>query len=309
MKKVTLMFARLVCAVALLAFAPAGARAQAAFEPGAVAVEPGAEEAAARQELKVMTWNIHGGEGCRLAPRAYLDKVETEIRRHRRLDLIALQEVHRGQANTLATRLGFYSHFVEMRRCGSNERDFGLAILSRHYFGVNGKEATLPAGACRDVIRKVAAVTVRVHGKLVHFYATHLTACGGAEGQAAQIARLRAFIRRDLERPGRRGPFRAVLVGDFNVKPFDAPYFDLTGEFRDVWREAPRPTLANLEGLTYETTNLWARIDYVFLRQDSGLRPRELRVTDPQTIFRTFGTRKKSGVPDHLPVVARFTFE
>jgi endonuclease/exonuclease/phosphatase family metal-dependent hydrolase len=70
------------------------------------------------------------------------------------------------------------------------------------------------------------------------------------------------------------------LVGDFNAKPFDMPYFIVTNYFKDAWEEAGHPTLSNPNGYTFQTTALEARIDYVFLAQKSGLRARDVKVTE-----------------------------
>lgn len=300
----SLMFLTLV-----LCLAPGQALAQTIDEAAAQASQPQDEATASSRGLKVMTWNLRGGAGCDLASERYLDAVEAEIRRHRNLDVIALQEVHRVQANKLAVHLGFFLHFVQMKGCNNNARDFGIALLSRHYFGVNGKEKELTNFSCDSVKRMVASITVRIQGRLVHIYATHLTACGGPEGQSQQVREILDFINQDRNSPRRRGKFRPILLGDFNAKPFDAPYFIITNDFKDAWEEGGHPTLLNPNGYTFQTTALEARIDYVFLGQESGLKAKDVKVTDPETLFRIFNTRNSNKLPDHLPVIARLSYE
>jgi endonuclease/exonuclease/phosphatase family metal-dependent hydrolase len=293
----------------VLCLAPEQALAQITDEPKAEASQPSDATAASNRGLKVMTWNLRAGAGCDLVSERYLDAVEAEIRRHKKLDVIALQEVHRVQANRLAVHLGFFLHFVQMRGCDNNARDFGIAILSRRYFGVNGKEKELTNFSCDSVKRMVASITVRIRGRLVHIYATHLTACGGPEGQAKQVREILDFIDQDRNSPRRRGKFRPILLGDFNAKPFDAPYFIVTNDFKDAWEEGGHPTLFNPDGDTFQTTALEARIDYVFLGWESGLKAEDVKVTDPETLFRIFNTRDSKKLPDHLPVIARLSYE
>jgi len=87
------------------------------------------------------------------------------------------------------------------------------------------------------------------------------------------------------------------------------PYFIVTNYFKDAWEEAGRPTLFNPNGYTFQPTALEARIDYVFLDQKSGLGARDVKVTDPETLFRIFHTRNSKNLPDHLPVIARLSYE
>lgn len=189
-------------ALALLA-APHAARAQVQAQGAGVAIP------SAASELKVMTWNIRGGrahpetkktQGCK--PNFdldYMNGIVTEIKSHAGLDVVALQEVYRAQAGHLISRLDGRLgqsprlYFVATLNCGPGpDDDYGIAIISRYQF-VEGSEKS--ARLCRTSSDKplgewpfftprcpgkmqeprvLARVIIRVDGRPVHIYNTHL---------------------------------------------------------------------------------------------------------------------------------------
>lgn len=281
-------------------------------------------------DLRVMTWNIRGGQTEKRGPEVrvvpctpnrtpgYLNNVEQEINRHEGLDVIALQEVYRSQAETLARNLaashGFHPrpYFVETRSCagGPASNDFGLAIISRHPF-LDVEKRALYTHFCDGLEeRMLARVIIRVQGRPVHVYNTHLTACGGAFAQTREVLDIRAQVNRDRSRP-REFAFRPVLMGDFNAGPTSVAYKAIrTGLFLDAWREAN----GDDPGKTFDTFSPHARIDYIFVGSGGVFRVDHAQRTSKQTLFDVFDLENPNAgrdfnkVPDHLPVIAHMSY-
>lgn len=238
-------------------------------------------------ELKVMTWNIDGG-GCgtdrSMAPFA-------QVIRDHSPDVVAIQEIHRDQALRLARAAGFYPpYFVQTKDC--RRADFGLAIMSRYPFEAGSqKEYSFfvfnhPLDTWRGEFRKMIGVNIRLGGQLIRIYDTHLTAIGKSfryrnyfrEQQVGVI--LRSIIRDE----GNPGPsVWPILMGDFNSQPGTYPYVLVQRMFED----------ANPH---HNTTSEGTRVDYIFLRRNTGL-----SIVDA-------GVLSTGSLSDHFPVLARLSF-
>jgi endonuclease/exonuclease/phosphatase family metal-dependent hydrolase len=281
-------------------------------------------------DLNVMTWNIRGGQTEKRGGRIhfvpctpnrtpnYLHNVQEEINRHAGLDVIALQEVYRSQAETLARNLatsqGFHPrpYFVETLSCagGPAANDFGIAIISRHPF-LDVEKRTLYTPLCdRSEERMLARVIIKVQGRPIHVYNTHLSACGGAFAQTREVFEIRAQVNRDQDRP-RDFAFRPVLMGDFNVGPNSTPYRTIRlGLFLDAWREMHGDATGN----TFDTFSPHARIDYILVGSGGVFKVEHAQVTNKQKLFDVFDLEKPNAgkdfnkVPDHLPVVAHMSY-
>ncbi|HYY93322.1 MAG TPA: endonuclease/exonuclease/phosphatase family protein, partial [Pyrinomonadaceae bacterium] len=111
--------------------------------------------ATAQNRVTVMTWNVHGGNppaamgtgtnNCAPSsipdPRATMAKVEQVVAQYNnkhqsaKIDVIALQEIHRDQAVKLAQLLHYPApYFVVTAQCNKNnsQSDYGTAILTPH---------------------------------------------------------------------------------------------------------------------------------------------------------------------------------
>jgi endonuclease/exonuclease/phosphatase family metal-dependent hydrolase len=281
-------------------------------------------------DLNVMTWNIRGGQtekrggSIHVVPCTpnttpnYLHNIEEEINRHEGLDVIALQEVYRSQAETLARNLaasrGFHPrpYFVETRSCagGPAANDFGIAIISRHPF-LDVERRALYTPLCNQLEeRMLARVIIKVQGRPIHVYNTHLSACGGAFAQTREVIEIRAQINRDRDR-SRDFAFRPVLMGDFNVGPGSIPYQTIRlGLFLDAWREVH----GDAPGNTFDTFSPHARIDYILVGSGGVFKVDYAQLTNKQALFDVFDLEKPNAgrdfnkVPDHLPVVAHMSY-
>jgi len=289
-------------------------------------------------DLKVMTWNIHGGQrvgpGCHATIPCqlnqtvkYLPHVLDEINRHEGLDVIALQEIYRSQAVSLAQNLaithGFHPrpYFVETRSCGAtgaSNNDFGIAIISRHPFidvdRVNlDKDNLFLVG--REM-RMLARVIIRVGGRRVYVYNTHLAPNDFL--RIREVPRLREQVFKDK---GNQRDFRPVLMGDFNAQPGSNTYRDIReGLFLDAWRETHTRECTPFSrgsdnGCTFDTFAPDTRIDYILPGSGGVFRVDFAQVTSNRSLFDVFGLGRTPNartdcnkVPDHLPVVAHLSY-
>jgi endonuclease/exonuclease/phosphatase family metal-dependent hydrolase len=325
-------------ALALLA-APHAARARARPQVAA------ASASSAASELKVMTWNMRGGnaiknpgeephtQACKLNPDPnYLKGIEREIRGHAGLDVVALQEVYQSQADLLRTRLAGHMgrrpslYFVATINCKRIDDKYGIAIISRYQFSAgSGKsvglcrsssdkpaldERPFTAPTCpRDELRVLARVIIVVGGRPVHIYNTHLPPKTGVHSGMMDV--IFSQVKRDR-------PDRAVLLGDFYAPPGSAGYYKLTGgRFRDAWLGAGRDRKAcdaEGSGFTHPTLNVSRRFDYVFIGK--GFRVADAWLTCTEDLREVFGLPKRGpsrdpekplykSVPDHLPLTVR----
>jgi endonuclease/exonuclease/phosphatase family metal-dependent hydrolase len=156
--------------------------------------------------LRIMTWNIHGGGPTRR--NRDLRRVVALVERHRP-DIVALQEIDaRGAADPamppfefLANALG--SHAAEARLILAADGEAGHALISRfplrdilrHDVSLAGREP-----------RAAIEATVETPGGPLHVVAAHLgLSFRERRHQAAHLAKV-----------ARAGPPNSVVLGDFN---------------------------------------------------------------------------------------------
>jgi endonuclease/exonuclease/phosphatase family metal-dependent hydrolase len=173
-----------------------------------------AEQASEPATLRVLTYNIHHGEGrdgrfdlFRLA----------EVMRGAQPDLIALQEVDRwteraggvDQLAELAALLGMHAEFGRAIDLAGGQ--YGVAILSRWPMQ-DVENRPLPAS---EGYEKRTALTVRVRageaGPWIRFSSTHLDNSRDVEEKLAQARRLNELLAVDDD--------LSLLAGDFNARP------------------------------------------------------------------------------------------
>jgi len=295
----------------------------------------------AAPELKVMTWNIRGGQVIKIGGETYpkrcrpnldedyLTGIAKEIRTHAGLDVIALQEVYRGQVDSLKPLLFTYFgrepdiYFAATLSCDRGpDDDFGIAIISRYKFS-EGSEKRVPLCHPSPLLeppadvpkcptnepRVLARVEIRVGGDPIHIYNAHFEPGGSLHRRMAELV-IRQF---DEDNPD-----RAVLLGDFYMAPKrSAAYKVILREFRDAWLGADadeRKDCSGGEGLTHPTLKPTQREDYVFVTD--GFRVDGARVTCTGDLREIFGLPREGPardgegpifkrVPDHLPLTVR----
>lgn len=234
------------------------------------------------RRLRVMTFNIHHGEG--IDGVLDLERIADVIRRANP-DVVGLQEVDRhwsersdrvDQARWLARRLGWEYAFganldEDPEQPGEPRRQYGTALLTR--FRILSRENILlprfPEGEQRGLLR------VRTRAGV--FCSTHLQH-DNAEERRAQAE---AVVAELSDSPG-----PTVVVGDLNAVPGSPELQPLTDAYQDSWE-----LVGNGDGSTYPAEDPDRRIDYVLA--DPGLRPVAARVVSTES-------------SDHLPYLVDY---
>lgn len=166
-----------------------------------------------------MTWNVRGAAGPDLARLA-------EVIVEQRPDVLALQEIRRSQARSLAAELR-WNHEWTRKHYPYTPLVWwlaeGLAIMSPHSL-TGAAHRTLSPGVSTWTYRHrvVQAATVRRGDESLRLYDVHLAAHGQADDRIAQAGRVVTMI-------GDEEPPVAVVAGDLNapgevevIRPFHA---------------------------------------------------------------------------------------
>jgi endonuclease/exonuclease/phosphatase family metal-dependent hydrolase len=213
-----------------------------------------AEESKPRT-LRVLTYNIHHGEGT--DGKLDLER-QAEVIKAAKADIVALQEVDQNTERTggidQAARLG---ELTGLRAIFGKAMDYrggayGLAVLSRWPLG-EAKTDPLPAD---EGIEPRALLSVRVQPREgvpeFMFLVTHLDAGRDPGQRIKQAARIRELF------PAAGNDTPAILAGDFNAIP-ESPVIK---SFLAGWTDSA----AGSAMLTSPAGMPRRRIDYIFFR-------------------------------------------
>jgi endonuclease/exonuclease/phosphatase family metal-dependent hydrolase len=235
-----------------------------------------ATAAAQTQTLRIMTFNIHHGEG--LDGKLDLERVAKVIV-DSGADIVGLQEVDRGVERTKSrdilkeladlTGLGYaFGKNIDLQG-----GDYGNAVLTRFPIVSEGNRLLelIGGGEQRGVLQTV----LEVHGRRVLVLTTHFD----HRRDSAQRPRSAEEMR---EMAAQWGDGPIVMLGDFNDVPGSQAYVTLTSVARDAWA-----AVGAGDGYTIPVDVPTRRIDWILLR---GIDP-----TDAQVV--------RTDASDHLPVV------
>jgi len=241
------------------------------------AVETGKRYRDAPVVLRVLSYNIHHGEG--MDGRVDLPRL-ADIMKTSNADLIALQEVDRGTARARGvdqlTELARLTrmHGVFGKAINYQGGDYGVGVLSRWPI-LLVKNRPLPGSPDRE---RRTALTVEVETdhrrSRVQFTTTHLDDGRDVIDKVAQASYLAAALSRRDETVG-------ILAGDLNARP-DAPAMKILAKhWMDTVIDPPPDPAARPR----------RRIDYVLVR--------------PATAWRTIEARQveEPVASDHHPVL------
>lgn len=225
-----------------------------------------AHQAAGPVRLRVLTYNIHHGEGTD----ARLDLARTAAVIMRETpDLVALQEVDNqttrtggvDQAAELARLTGMHAAFGKaMDYAGGG---YGNAVLSRSPLSeIHVHDLpTAPGSEPRCAI--AARVRTGQDGRALVFVSTHLEHTR-VPIRLLQVQALNSALAAE--------PWPTILAGDFN----DVPEGPAIAALRPHWTDAS----AGQPGPTSPSSQPRRRIDYVFFRPGGAWRVVETRVVD-----------------------------
>ncbi|MFO6495726.1 MULTISPECIES: endonuclease/exonuclease/phosphatase family protein [Bacillus] len=236
--------------------------------------------------ITIMTFNIHHGKGS--DKRLDLERI-AQVIAESDADIVGLNEVdqhfskrshYEDQIGWLASQLKMHHAFSPSLSLSTGpstpKRRYGNALLTRfpivqqqhHLFN-------LIAGLIEG--RSLLEADVEIGGRILRIFVTHLS--------------LNPFLHRKqtdflLQRIRKREQ-PAVVMGDFNMKPHSRDWNKITGELRDVWKEA-----GDGQGSTYPSHRPNKRLDYLFISPSLHASAAEVAANDP-------------AASDHLPLLGR----
>jgi len=237
------------------------------------------------QILRVMTYNIHHGEG--LDGKVDLARI-AKIISTERADIVALQEVDRGVRRTagrdlpaeLAQMTGLTCVFSNNFAYQGGE--YGNAVLTR--FPVLRATNSLYQMLRPNEQRGLLQLTLDVHGRKLVFLNTHIDYRPDDSERWLNVQEIKTLT---AGYPG----LPVILCGDFNTTPESRIYRELRTTFADAW-----PLAGGGEGFTFPANAPDRRIDYVWVSQPNRLRPISASVP-------------ASDASDHRPLVVEFQFQ
>ena len=218
--------------------------------------------------LRVMTYNIHHGEG--MDGRFDLSRL-ADVMRSARPDLIALQEVDQGterasgvnepaELERLMAMHGVFGKAMDYLGGG-----YGVAVLSRWPL-LRTQSSPLPRVEGREPrIALSVELEVGERGPFLRFTSTHLDQGRDAENRLAQAQYLNDLLVRDDGQP-------TLLAGDMNARP-ETEVMDLLNA---RWINPPAADPSPIS----PTGRPRSRVDYVLIRPAGHWRVIESRLID-----------------------------
>jgi endonuclease/exonuclease/phosphatase family metal-dependent hydrolase len=231
--------------------------------------------------LRIMSWNLRG------AARPRLDAV-VEILQAHEPDLVALQEVRRGQARRIAGLLGWRRPAWALKHNPYWPAWWlaeGLALLSHHRLAVHRPVVLTPEINRRTFRRRILlpAEVLLEEDQRVLVVDAHLSSGDDDALRAREAHHILSLLPDALP---------TVLVGDLNATPRAGSINALIeGGLVDAW---PAAGAAGERGLTFPANAPRRRIDYVMVT--GGLRVVAASVPDD------LGAAM-SGLSDHRPLL------
>jgi len=240
------------------------------------------DAASAKQTLRVMTYNIHHGEG--LDGRVDLPRIAELIKRER-ADIVALQEVDKGVTRTqqrdlpaeLAALTGMTCVFSNNFNYQGGE--YGNAVLT-HFpvlTATNLHYKMLRAGEQRGLLQ----LTLKVNGQPLVFMNTHIDYRPDDSERWENIQQIETVVKRYAGKS-------IIICGDFNDTPGKRVYQRMAETFDDSWQQVGQG-----DGFTIPVKKPAKRIDYVWVSKGTPLVPVRATVIPTEA-------------SDHLPVLVEF---
>ncbi len=235
--------------------------------------------------FRVMTYNIHHGEG--LDRKVDLDRI-AKLVKSEKADIVALQEVDKGTERT--KRRDFPAEFAALTGMScvfSNNfhyqgGEYGNAIVTR--FPVKSATNTLYRMLRPGEQRGALQLVLDVEGHELVIMVTHIDVRPDDMERLANAEEIRSLFQRCGARP-------VVLCGDFNDIPGSRTHAKIARDFTDSWSIA-----GSGDGFTIPAEKPRKRIDYIWVSNPKTIKPLKLWVP-------------KSDGSDHLPVVGEFRLE
>lgn len=218
-----------------------------------------------RIELRVMTYNIHHGEG--IDGKLDLERIAAVINSVAP-DFVALQEVDNqtertnkvDQVKVLSELTGL--HYAYGKALDFQGGAYGNAFLSRYPIE-QSKVHILPKSADREQRVFLQSNVKIANEKMITFIATHLD-------NSSAVDRMAAVEMMDTLLPGMTNPI--LFAGDMNAVPESAEMTTLMKTFT--------PAIMNAPLLTSPAENPRRQIDYIFYYPSSRWQTKKVEVLD-----------------------------
>ena len=241
--------------------------------------------------LRVMTWNIHHGEG--LDKKVDVDRIAKFILSVKP-DVVALQEIDRGVDRSgkidIITRL---ADLTDMTYAFGKTIDFqggeyGNAFLTR--FPIleerNLHYKLIQAGEQRGMLQLI----LDVRGEEIVLANTHLESRSDDSARFSSVGELTNALRKYHPRP-------VVVCGDFNDMPDSRVMAELKKEYTDSWTLVGRG-----DGFTFPSDAPNKRIDYILILDSS----KPDSTTSAVQLRPLFARVLQSSASDHRPLLVEF---
>jgi endonuclease/exonuclease/phosphatase family metal-dependent hydrolase len=247
--------------------------------------------AATRQVIRVMTWNIHHGEG--IDRTIDVDRI-AELITDEKADIVCLQEVDRGVERSkkidVITKLSDITGMAYAfgKTIDYQGGDYGNALLTR--FPIFEERNILFTDFRGAEQRGVLFLILGIIGEEIVVANTHFDSSGKDSLRVSEVRELGNILKGAATRP-------MVLCGDFNDIPSSRTVTQLKEEYLDTWEAA-----GTWEGFTFPADAPKKRIDYIFTKSS-----RKPDSTSATIHLRPLSARVvKSMASDHLPLLVEF---
>ncbi len=239
--------------------------------------------------LKVLTYNIHHGEGG--DGNVDIDRIAKVILESK-ADLVALQEVDRGVERTkkidtmtmLADLTGMTYTFG--KNLDYQGGDYGNGVLVR--YPILEERNLFLRSIQSSEQRGLLQLVIEVKGQEIVFMNTHLDDKPDDAERMACVQEIKTAAQQYASRP-------VILCGDFNDIPASATIGKMKDTFDDSWDQ-----IGAGEGNTYPASKPAKRLDYIFTKKNNlgsitslSLKPVSARVI-------------AGDASDHLPLLVEF---
>ena len=244
-----------------------------------------APKGTASKTFRVMTYNIHHGEG--LDGKVDLLRI-AEVIKGERADVVALQEVDKGVARTARRDLpAELAELTGMTCVFSNNfhyqgGDYGNAVLTRFPIirWTNDHYKMIRPGEQRGLLQ----LTVQVYGRELVFMNTHIDYRPDDTERLMNVGEIQEVLKQ-------YGARSMIICGDFNDNPGSRTHTKMQEQFDDAWE-----LIGAGEGFTYPAEAPRKRIDYIWLSKNKSVVPVKAWVPE-------------SDASDHRPLVVEFRLD
>jgi len=233
-------------------------------------------------ELKVMTFNIRHGRG--MDRKVDLKRI-CKIISDSNADIIGLNEVDKkyskrsgfvDQLKEMADQLKYDYFFSPSLTISSKKhhilRQYGNGILSRYPIQkAKVHSFSLLKGITEG--RSLLETSIKIGNKNINVFVTHLSLFSHLHKMQS------TFILNHVKGP-------AILMGDWNMRPYSKKWENIVRSFRDVWTET---SMGN--GYTYPSKRPRMRLDYIFVSKEFDIVDTEVITANPVA-------------SDHLPLLS-----